>query len=75
MDLLPGALVVQQQQMTQRRDQQNALDHEAAPRPRRGRTRRAVRRGLGHALIAAGTALVRWAEPLPARPAQPSQQA
>lgn len=76
MDLLPGALVVQQQRLQQTQPR-NAWEHEGTqrPAPRRGRTRRAVRRGLGRVLIVVGTALVRWAEPVPSRPSQPIQRA
>ncbi len=71
MDLLPGALVVQQQRLRNAREREGTQ----RPAPRRGRTRRAVRRGLGRALIVVGTALVRWAEPVPFRPSQPIQRA
>lgn len=64
MDLLPGALVVQQQRMQQTRLRNtHETAREQRPAQHRTRTRRAVRRGLGRTLIVVGTALVQWAEP------------
>ena len=75
MDLLQGALVAQQQtrQTRLRGTQRGTQEKEGqqAPKERRVRSRHAARRGLGRALIAVGTVLVRWAEPAPSAPSPP----
>jgi hypothetical protein len=77
MDLLPGALVVQQRMQELWR--RNAPEYEVTPwpAPHCWAPRRAVRRGLGRMLIVVGTALVRWAEPVsgPSGASKPVQRA
>ena len=68
MDLLQGALVAQQQMRQTRLRGTQEKEGQQAPKERRVRSRHAARRGLGRALIAVGTALVRWAEPAPSAP-------